>query len=163
MFALASVGGPLLGGFFTDSLSWRWIFYVNLPFGVAALTVTSVALRLPFRRLEHRIDYPGSVLLVAAVTAVVLATTWGGTTYPWGSAQIVGLAAAAAVLLGLFLAWEARASEPILPLRLFRNPIFTVPAPSPCCSGWRCSARSSTCPSTSRSSRAPRRSGRAWS
>jgi EmrB/QacA subfamily drug resistance transporter len=126
VFALASVGGPLLGGFFTDSLSWRWIFYVNLPFGVAALIVTSVALRLPFRRLEHRIDYPGSVLLVAAVTAVVLATTWGGTTYPWGSAQIVGLAAAAAVLLGLFLAWEARATEPILPLRLFRNPIFTV-------------------------------------
>jgi EmrB/QacA subfamily drug resistance transporter len=126
VFALASVGGPLLGGFFTDSLSWRWIFYVNLPFGVAALIVTSVALRLPFRRLEHRIDYPGSVLLVAAVTAVVLATTWGGTTYPWGSAQIVGLAAAAAVLLGLFLAWEARTTEPILPLRLFRNPIFTV-------------------------------------
>jgi EmrB/QacA subfamily drug resistance transporter len=126
VFALASVGGPLLGGFFTDSLSWRWIFYVNLPFGVAALIVTSVALRLPFRRLEHRIDYPGSVLLVAAVTAVVLATTWGGTTYPWGSAQIVGLAAAAAVLLGLFLAWEAHATEPILPLRLFRNPIFTV-------------------------------------
>jgi EmrB/QacA subfamily drug resistance transporter len=126
VFALASVGGPLLGGFFTDSLSWRWIFYVNLPFGVTALIVTSVALRLPFRRLEHRIDYPGSALLVGAVTAVVLATTWGGTTYPWGSAQIIGLAAAAAVLLGLFLAWEARATEPILPLRLFRNPIFTV-------------------------------------
>jgi EmrB/QacA subfamily drug resistance transporter len=126
VFALASVGGPLLGGYFTDQLSWRWIFYVNLPFGVAALIVTSVVLRLPFRRLEHRIDYPGSVLLVAAVTAVVLATTWGGTTYPWGSAQIIGLAVATAVLLGLFLAWEAQASEPILPLRLFRNPIFTV-------------------------------------
>jgi EmrB/QacA subfamily drug resistance transporter len=126
VFALASVGGPLLGGFFTDQLSWRWIFYVNLPFGVAALIVTSVVLRLPFRRLEHRIDYTGSLLLVAAVTCVVLATTWGGTTYPWGSVQIIGLAAAGAALLGLFLAWEARVSEPILPLRLFRNPIFTV-------------------------------------
>jgi EmrB/QacA subfamily drug resistance transporter len=126
VFALASVGGPLLGGFFTDQLSWRWIFYVNLPFGVAALIVTSVVLRLPFRRLEHRIDYPGSVLLVAAVTCVVLATTWGGTTYPWGSPQIIGLGVAAAVLLAGFLAWEGRASEPILPLRLFRNPIFTV-------------------------------------
>jgi EmrB/QacA subfamily drug resistance transporter len=126
VFALASVGGPLLGGFFTDQLSWRWIFYVNLPFGVAALVVTSVVLRIPFRRMEHRIDYPGSVLLVAAVTCVVLATTWGGTTYPWGSVQIVGLGVAAAVLLALFLAWEARASEPILPLRLFRDPIFTV-------------------------------------
>jgi EmrB/QacA subfamily drug resistance transporter len=126
VFALASVGGPLLGGFFTDQLTWRWIFYVNLPFGVAALIVTSVVLRIPFRRLEHRIDYLGSVLLVAAVTSVVLATTWGGTTYAWGSLQIVGLGVAAAVLLAGFLAWEARASEPILPLRLFRNPIFTV-------------------------------------
>jgi len=126
VFALASVGGPLLGGYFTDQLTWRWIFYINLPFGVAALIVTSLVLRIPFRRLEHRIDYLGSVLLVAAVTSVVLAPTWGGTTYPWGSGQIVGLGVAAAVLLALFLAWEARASEPILPLRLFRNPIFTV-------------------------------------
>jgi EmrB/QacA subfamily drug resistance transporter len=126
VFALASVSGPLLGGFFTEQLSWRWIFYINLPFGVAALIVTTVVLRIPFRRLEHRIDYLGSVLLVAAVTCVVLATTWGGITYPWDSVQIVGLGVAAAVLLAVFLAWEARASEPILPLRLFRNPIFTV-------------------------------------
>jgi EmrB/QacA subfamily drug resistance transporter len=126
VFALASVSGPLLGGFFTDQLSWRWIFYVNLPLGVAALIVTTVVLRIPFRRLERRIDYLGSVLLVAAVTCVVVATTWGGTTFPWGSVQIIGLAVAAVVLLVLFVAWEARASEPILPLRLFRNPIFTV-------------------------------------
>ena len=126
VFALASVGGPLLGGFFTDQLSWRWIFYVNLPFGVAALIVTSVVLRIRFRPLEHRIDYLGSVLLIAAVTCVVVATTWGGNTYPWGSVQIIGLTIAAVALLALFLVWETRASEPILPLRLFRNPIFSV-------------------------------------
>jgi EmrB/QacA subfamily drug resistance transporter len=126
VFALASVSGPLLGGYFTDQLSWRWIFYVNLPLGVAALVVTSVVLRIPFRRLRRRIDYLGSVLLVAAVSCVVTATTWGGTTFPWGSARIVGLAVAAVVLLALFVAWEARASEPILPLHLFRNPVFVV-------------------------------------
>jgi EmrB/QacA subfamily drug resistance transporter len=126
VFALASVGGPLLGGYFTDQLSWRWIFYVNLPLGVAALAVTTVVLRIPFRRVRRRIDYLGSVLLVAAVSCVVTATTWGGITFPWGSAQIIGLAVAAVVLLALFVAWEARTSEPILPLHLFRNPIFTV-------------------------------------
>jgi EmrB/QacA subfamily drug resistance transporter len=121
VFALASVSGPLLGGYFTDQLSWRWIFYVNLPLGIAALAVTSVVLRLPFRRVRRRIDYLGSVLLVAAVSCVVTATT-----FPWGSVQIVGLAVAAVVLLAGFVAWEARVSEPILPLHLFRNPIFTI-------------------------------------
>jgi len=126
VFALASVSGPLLGGYFTDQLSWRWIFYVNLPLGVAALIVTTVVLRIPFRRVRRRIDYLGSLLLVAAVSCVVTATTWGGTTFPWGSVQIIGLAVVAVVVLVLFVAWEARASEPILPLHLFRNPIFTV-------------------------------------
>jgi EmrB/QacA subfamily drug resistance transporter len=126
VFALASVSGPLLGGYLTDQLSWRWIFYVNLPLGIAALVVTSVVLRIPFHRRRRRIDYLGSLLLVAAVSCVVTATTWGGTTFPWGSAQIIGLAVASVVLLALFVAWEARASEPILPLHLFRNPIFTV-------------------------------------
>ena len=88
--------------------------------------MTTVVLRIPFRRLRRRIDYLGSVLLVAAVSCVVTATTWGGTTFPWGSLQIIGLAVAAVALLALFVAWEARASEPILPLHLFRNPIFTV-------------------------------------
>jgi EmrB/QacA subfamily drug resistance transporter len=126
VFALASVGGPLLGGWFTDQLSWRWIFYVNLPLGIAALVVTTLVLRIPFRRVRRRVDYLGSVLLVAAVSCVVTATTWGGITFGWGSVQIIGLAVAAVALVGLFLAWEARASEPILPLHLFRNPIFTV-------------------------------------
>jgi EmrB/QacA subfamily drug resistance transporter len=126
VFALASVSGPLLGGYLTDQLSWRWIFYVNLPLGIAALVVTSVVLRIPFRRRRRRIDYLGSVLQVAAVSCVVTATTWGGTTFAWGSAQIIGLAVASVLLLALFVAREARASEPILPLHLFRNPIFTV-------------------------------------
>jgi EmrB/QacA subfamily drug resistance transporter len=126
VFALASVSGPLLGGYFTDQLSWRWIFYVNLPLGITALIVATVVLRISFRGVRRRIDYLGSLLLVAAVSCVVTATTWGGTTFPWGSVQIIGLAVAAVVLLLLFLAWEARASEPILPLHLFRNPIFTV-------------------------------------
>ena len=77
VFALASVGGPLLGGFFTDQLSWRWIFYVKLPLGIAALVVTTVVLRIPFRRLRRRVDYLGSLLVVAAVSCVVTATTWG--------------------------------------------------------------------------------------
>jgi EmrB/QacA subfamily drug resistance transporter len=126
VFALASVSGPLLGGYLTDQLSWRWIFYVNLPLGIAALAVTTVVLRIPFRRQRRRIDYLGSLLLVAAVSCIVTATTWGGSTYPWGSTQIIGLAVAAVVLLTVFVAREARASEPILPLHLFRNPIFTV-------------------------------------
>jgi EmrB/QacA subfamily drug resistance transporter len=126
VFAVASVSGPLLGGYFTDQLSWRWIFYVNLPLGIAALAVTTVVLRIPFRRQRRRIDYLGSLLLVAAVSCIVTATTWGGITFPWGSVQIIGLAVAAVALLALFVAREARASEPILPLHLFRNPIFAV-------------------------------------
>jgi EmrB/QacA subfamily drug resistance transporter len=125
-FAVASVAGPLLGGFLVDHLSWRWAFYVNLPVGIAALLVTSVALDLPFRRNGHTVDYLGAALLVAGVTSALLVTVWGGDRYGWGSPEILGLAAAGVLLLGAFAAQERRASEPVLPPRLFRDPVFRV-------------------------------------
>jgi EmrB/QacA subfamily drug resistance transporter len=126
VFAVASVAGPLLGGFFVDNLSWRWAFYVNLPVGIAALLVTSVALDLPFRRTGHAVDYLGAALLVAGVTCVLLVTVWGGDRYGWGSPTILGLAAAGVLLLGAFAVQERRAGEPLLPPRLFRDPVFRV-------------------------------------
>jgi EmrB/QacA subfamily drug resistance transporter len=125
-FAVASVAGPLLGGFLVDHLSWRWAFYVNLPVGIAALLVTSVALDLPFRRNGHSVDYRGAALLVAGVTCVLLVTVWGGDRYGWGSPTILGLAAAGVLLLVAFAVQERRASEPLLPPRLFRDPVFRV-------------------------------------
>ncbi len=126
VFALASVAGPLLGGFFVDNLSWRWVFYVNVPIGIVALIVTSSVLQLPFTRRDHRIDFEGAALLVAGVSALLLALVWGGNEYEWGSTTIVGLLAASAALLAVFVAWEQRAEEPILPLRLFRGRVFTI-------------------------------------
>jgi EmrB/QacA subfamily drug resistance transporter len=124
VFSIASVAGPAIGGLFTQHLSWRWCFYVNIPLGIIALIVTTVVLRLPFRRVEHKIDFLGAGLLVAGVTAILLGTVWGGTEYPWSSWQIFGVFGAGLGLLALFAAQEKRAAEPILPLRLFKNSVF---------------------------------------
>ena len=119
VFALSSVAGPLLGGVFTDTLSWRWIFYINLPIGIVALVVTSVVLKLPFRRQSHRIDFLGGGLMSVGVTAALLVTVWGGTQYAWSSLPIIAMGVIAVVFTGAFIVWEHYAAEPILPPSLF--------------------------------------------
>jgi len=123
---LATIGGPLVGGWITDSFSWRWIFYINLPLGGAALVYLIATLHLPARRVEHRIDYLGGALLGIVSTAVILVATWGGTEYRWASAPVVALVAVAVVALVAFIAVERRAAEPILPLHVFKNRNFSV-------------------------------------
>jgi EmrB/QacA subfamily drug resistance transporter len=126
VFGVASVIGPLAGGFAVDSLSWRYIFYVNLPLGIAALIVTNRVLRMPVRKRQVLIDWWGALLLVLGVSCILLATQLGGTNYPWASWQVIGLFALGALLLVGFGIREATAPEPILPLHLFRLQIFTV-------------------------------------
>jgi len=126
VFAVASVAGPLLGGFLVDNLSWRWVFYVNLPVGALAILIVATRLHLKTPTVRHRIDVLGAALLSAGVTSLILLTTWGGTEYAWGSATIVGLGIAGVALLGAFVWWETRAAEPILPLSLFRSRVFSV-------------------------------------
>ena len=125
-FALSSIAGPLLGGVFTDNLSWRWIFYVNVPIGIVALVVTSAVLKLPFRRQAHTIDFLGAGLMLVGVTAALLVTVWGGVQYAWGSPTIIGLSVLAVAFIGVFIWWEHKAVEPILPPSLFRIGIFRV-------------------------------------
>ncbi len=126
VFAVSSVAGPLLGGVFTEHLSWRWVFYINLPIGALALLVVAAALPARIQRVKHTIDYAGAALLGAAVTALILALTWGGNTYPWASATILGLGVAAVVLGTAFVVVERRAVEPVIPLRLFGLSVFRV-------------------------------------
>jgi MFS family permease len=126
VFGVTSVAGPLVGGFFVDNLSWRWVFYVNLPFGIVALAVGATVLHLPSRAVAHTIDYLGAALLSGGVTCVVLLTSWGGTQYAWSSPTTIGLAVGAVVLLTSFVLAELRAAEPIIPMSLFRGSVFPV-------------------------------------
>ncbi|MDX2402480.1 MFS transporter [Streptomyces microflavus] len=128
VFGATSVLGPLLGGFFTQHLSWRWVFYINLPIGVVALLVIAAVLHIPVRREKHTIDYLGTFLIASVATCLILVASLGGTTWDWGSAQIIGLAVLAVGLLIAFVAVERRAAEPVLPLKLFRIRTFSLVA-----------------------------------
>ncbi|MEU9101218.1 MFS transporter [Streptomyces sp. NPDC048361] len=128
VFGATSVLGPLLGGFFTEQLSWRWVFYINLPIGVIALAVIAAVLHIPARGTRHTIDYLGTFLIASVATCLVLVASLGGTTWPWASAQIIGLAVLGLVLLVAFVAVERRAVEPVLPLKLFRIRTFSLVA-----------------------------------
>ena len=126
VFGVASVAGPLLGGFFVDNLSWRWVFYVNLPVGAVAVAIVALRLHLHVVRHRHRIDYLGAGLLAGAVSSLILVTTWGGNEFAWGSGIIIGLTTVGILLLVAFILQERHATEPIIPLTLFRSGTFRL-------------------------------------
>jgi EmrB/QacA subfamily drug resistance transporter len=126
VFGVSSVAGPLLGGWLTDAISWRWIFYINLPIGIAALVITSMALKMPVVRREHAIDYLGAAMIVASVSSLLLYLNYAGENWGWGDTRSLGLVALAVVFGALFFVVERTAKEPIIPMRLFQNSIFSV-------------------------------------
>ncbi len=127
VFAVSSVAGPLLGGYFTDGPGWRWAFWMNIPLGILAIISAIFFLKLPKRDfVKPRIDFVGMIVLAIAVTSLVLFTTWGGSTYDWNSPIIIGLIAATVVFGALFVWVESRAAEPVIPLKLFKNRNFNL-------------------------------------
>ena len=126
VFGLSSVLGPLAGGFFTQHLSWRWVFYINVPIGIVALFIIAAVLHIPVKRVQHKIDWLGISLLSGGVSAIILLTTWAGTQYAWGSPTIIGLGLLGVALIVAFCIVETKATEPIIPLKLFRNRTFSA-------------------------------------
>ena len=123
---MSTIIGPLLGGFFVDNLSWRWIFYVNLPIGAVAFAVIGAVFRVRPAPKQHKVDYLGAGLLASGLSAIVLFTSLGGSTWAWGSSQIITLIVIGVVAIAGFVFVESRVQEPILPLSLFRNRTFAV-------------------------------------
>jgi EmrB/QacA subfamily drug resistance transporter len=126
VFGVTTVLGPLIGGLFTDHLSWRWAFYVNLPIGIVVIALAAVTMPAVKAAARPVIDYLGIVFVSLGAAGLTLALSWGGTQYPWTSGTIVGLFAGSMVALAVFVVVESRAADPILPLRLFRSSVFSV-------------------------------------
>lgn len=125
-FALASVLGPLLGGYFTEGPGWRWAFWINIPLGVVALLVSIFFLKTPHLKIQAKFDILGTITMIVAVSSLVLFTSWGGTEHEWGSPVILSLIAVFVVFTSLFIFVETKASDPLIPLRLFKDKNFTI-------------------------------------
>lgn len=130
VFALASLGGPLVGGAITNGFGWRWIFYINVPLGILPILLCMFALRVPKPAAGGKVDLAGSALLIGGVVSLLLITQWGGRDHAWASGTILGLIAACLALFALFVWWEGRAENPLLPMRLFTNPSLRLVLPA---------------------------------